>query len=104
VHEPADDALLVLLGLVEVELGVGYAHADLGERLARILEAVRRLHPRLRGDAADRDAGTADAILLDQDDVRAQLCRPDGGRVAARPSAQDGDVTLHRLAPRSLSR
>ena len=76
-----------------------HAHADLGEDLARLLQRMRRLHPRLRGDTADRDAGAADAGLLDQDDVRAQLGRPDGGRVAARPTAQDGDVTLHRLAP-----
>ena len=58
--------------------------------------AWARRHPGLGGDAADRDARAADAGLLDQYDVGAQLGRADGGRVSPGPAAQDGDITLHR--------
>ena len=66
----------------------------------RLLERVRGLHPRLRRDAADGDARPANAILLDEHHAGAELGGADGGRVAARPAPEDGDITLdHTTLP-----
>ena len=87
---------LPLVRLREVELGLGDGDAELAERVARLVEEVRGLHPRLRRDAADAQARAAELrLLLDADDLRPELRRADRGRVAAGAAAQDGDVTVH---------
>ena len=64
---------------------------------SRLLQRERGLHPRLRRDAADAQAGAAElGLLLDAGDLRAELRRADRGGVAAGAAAEDGDVTLHR--------
>ena len=88
----------------EVELRLGDGDAELAERVARLVEEVRRLHPGLRRDAPDAEARAAELrLLLDADDLRAELRRADRGGVPARAAAQDGDVTVH-LSPSARSR
>ena len=101
-----DDGVLPLVRLAEVELRLGDLDAELPERLAPLVEEVRGLHPRLRRHAADAQARAAElGLLLDADDLRAELRRPDRSRVAAGPAAQNGDVTVHVASSRrSLSR
>src|SRR5207249_3984082 len=91
-----DDGRFPLVCLGEVELGVGDGDAELVEGVARLVQEVRGLHPGLRRDAADAEAGAAElGLLLDADDLGAELCRADRRRVATRAPAQDRDVALH---------
>ena len=70
---------------------------SLRERVARLVQEVRGLHPRLRRDAADAQAGAAElGLLLDADDVRAELRGADRGGVPAGPATENCDVALHR--------
>ena len=57
----------------------------------------------LGGDAARVQAGPAQGLLFNQSDVRAQLGRPDGGHIAARPSADNGNLHLSCLHIVSVS-
>ena len=92
-----DDAVLPLDGLRRSRAAArrrstpSLANVSLG-----LVHRVRGLHPGLRRDAADAQAGAAElGLLLDADDLRAQLGGADRGRVAAGASAEDGDVTFH---------
>src|SRR5262249_10765195 len=58
------DACLPLVRGAEVELRLADTHAELRERLPRLLQRERRLDPRLRRDAADPKAGAAQLRLL----------------------------------------
>ena len=98
VHEPVDDALLVRLGLGEVELRRRDLHAELREVAVRLLERMRGLHPRLRRDAAHGDARPADPVRLDQHDAGAELGGADRRGIATRPASEYRDVTFHRTA------
>ena len=99
-----DDRGLPLVRLAEVELRLADLDAELAERVARLMDEVRRLHPRLRRDAADTQARAAElGLLLDADDLRAELRRADRGGVAAGAAAQDGDVDFHLVSSRSVS-
>src|SRR5581483_11631613 len=74
--------------------------AELGERLRRVLDRVRRLHPRLGGDAADAQARAAEGrLLLDADDLRPELRGADRGRVPPGAAAEHGNVTVHVALP-----
>jgi hypothetical protein len=56
---------------------------------------VRRLEQRLRGNAADIQAGAAQgAALLDAGGLEAELGRTDGGDITARAAADDDDVEI----------
>ena len=91
-----DDAVLPGSRLREVELRLGDADAELGEGLARVVQRVRGLHPCLRRDAPDAEAGAAElGLLLDADDLAAELGGANRSRVSGRASSEDGDVTLH---------
>src|SRR5205823_12420736 len=69
-----DDLGLPLVRGGEVELRLADLHAELREGLFGFLQRERGLHPRLRRDAADAEAGAAQlGLLLDADALRAQL-------------------------------
>ena len=81
-----DDAGLPLVGRREVELRRADLDAELGERVLGLLDRERGLHPGLRRDAADAQAGASELrLLLDADRLRAQLSGANRGRVAAGP-------------------
>ena len=94
-HGAVDDLLLVGLHLRPVDLDARHLDAQLGERGVRVLDGVRALHQGLRGDAADVQAGAAEAPLLDHGHGQAELAGADRGRVSARSAAENGDVDVH---------
>ena len=57
--DAVDDAAPVALHLLEVEVDVAEAHAELREVPLRVVVGVRGLHHRLGRDAADVQAGAA---------------------------------------------
>ena len=79
---------------------VGGDHAELRERLARLVEGVRALHPRLRGDATHAEArATEPRLALDTDDAAPELGGADRGGVPRGAASEDGDVTFHHCSP-----
>src|SRR5918996_1700257 len=99
VRELAHDGRLPLVRLREVELGRAHLDAELLEGLLGLLNGKGGLHPRLRRDAADPEARAPERVLLlDAHGLGAQLGGPDRRGVAARASAEDGDVTFHVVA------
>ncbi len=82
VHDPA----AVALHLLEVEIDVAEAHAELREVALRVVVGVRRLHHRLGRDAADVEARAAHRLgLFDDHDRGPQLRGADRRGIAARP-------------------
>src|SRR5205823_13895331 len=74
----------------KVELRCPDADAHLAERVARLLEALRRMQQRLRGDAADIEAGAAEGLLLlDHRHLHAELRRADRADIAAGAGTDD---------------
>src|SRR6185437_3698439 len=55
---------------------------------------LRDMQQRLRGDAADIEAGTANVLLLHDADMRAKLRRANGGHVATDARADHENVEL----------
>jgi hypothetical protein len=93
-HLP-DDAVLPHVRSREVERWFANDGSELPERLARVVQRVRSLDPRLRRDAADAKARAAKlGLLLDADDLRAELCGADRRRIAPRAASEDGDIEL----------
>ena len=91
-----DDRGLPLVRDRQVELRRADLDAELAEGLLGLLQRERGLHPRLGRDAADAQAGAAElGLLLDADDLRAELRGADRGRVAAGAASEDGNVTFH---------
>ena len=91
-----DDARLPLVRLRRSRAAARRRDAELAERVARLVQEVRGLHPGLRRDAADAEAGAAELrLLLDADDLGAELRGADRGDVAAGAASEDGDVALH---------
>ncbi len=91
-----DDAGLPLVGRREVEVRAVDVDAELRELLVGLVQERRRLHPGLGRDAADPQARAAERIfLLDAHDLRTQLRGANRCGVAAGPTAQDSDVTIH---------
>ena len=69
--------------------------AELGEFLARLLEALAGVQQRLGRDAADIEAGAAEAsALVDASRFEAKLAQPDRGVVAAGSAADDDGIEL----------
>src|SRR5512132_431228 len=99
-----DDARLPLVCSREVEVRLADLDAELGEGLLGLLDRECGLHPGLRRDTTDAQAGAAElGLLLDAGGLRAELRGADRGGVAARAPAEDGNVTFHEsLAPWSL--
>src|SRR4029453_12012418 len=95
-----DDAGLPLVRGREVELRRTDLDAELGERVLRLLDRKRRLHPGLGRDAADAQTGTAElGRLIDADALCAQLCGANRGCVAARAPSENRDVAVHGRDP-----
>ena len=95
-----DDGRLPLVRRREVELGRPDPDAESREGLLGLLEGERRLHPGLRRDAADAEAGAAERrLLLDAHGRSAELRGANRRRVPARPAAEDGDVAFHLAFP-----
>ena len=79
-------------------LVVGLYSIDLqSELLGPVLDAVvelGRLQHRLRGDAADVEAGAPELAGLDHGGLEPELAEPDGGRVAAEAAAEHDNVEV----------
>ena len=83
-----DDAVLPLVRGREVEVGLPDLNAELAEGLLGFLDRERGLHPGLRRDAPDAQAGAAELrLLLDADGLGAELRGADRGGVAAGTAA-----------------
>jgi hypothetical protein len=93
-----DHRRLPLVRRPELELEAAELDAELLERVLCLLQCERRLHPRLRRDAADAQARPAElGLTLDARDVRAELGRANGGRVATGTPSENRDVDVHRV-------
>src|SRR5205823_6481916 len=96
------DARLPRVRRAEVERRLADPHAELRKALLRLPQRERGLHPRLRRDAADAQAGAPElGLLLDARDLRAELGRADRSGVAAGAAPENGDVNVHAISPRS---
>ena len=88
-----DDLALALHELREIELRRRHDDSVRGEIVARFLEQVRGLQQRLRGDAADVEAGAAKRrTLLDDGDLEAELRGADRGDVATGAGADHDNI------------
>ncbi len=63
-------------------------------RFAERMGRVGSVDQRLRGNAADVQAGAAELPILDQHRVEAKLARANGADIAARAAADDEDLAL----------
>ena len=85
--------------LLEIELRLADADAEIAEMLARLLEQLGGVQQRLRRDAADIEAGAAMGLaLLDHGHLEAELRRPDGADIAAGAGSDDDEIVGHELA------
>src|SRR5436190_1731360 len=95
-----DDLRLPFVGGPEVEAWRADLDAELGERVLGLLDRERGLHPSLRRDAADAQAGAPELrLLLDADRLGAELRGADRRGVAAGASAENCDVRFHLPDP-----
>ena len=79
-----------IFGKVELRLHVDAHDAEV---VARLLVQLGRVQQRLRGNAADVEAGAAErCALLDHGDLQPELAGADGANVAAGPSADDDQI------------
>ena len=89
--EALDDAVLPAHGLRDVDAGL--LHADAQRRavglVACSVERVRGVDQRLGRNAADVQAGAAQALALDQHGGNAELASADGSHIAAGTAADD---------------
>ena len=96
--------------LRHVHLHAGGCDAMLSEMVVGLVKMFRRLQQGFRRDAAHVGAsatkcGATGVVLpfVDTSDLKAQLCRADGGDVTARASADDDDVEWFAHALLSLN-
>jgi hypothetical protein len=95
-----DALLLEGQHLLEVEAGRADADAEIGEMVPRILEHVGGVQERLRGNAADVQAGAAMGLaLLDHGGPEAELGGPDGAHIAPGAGADDDEIVGHIVSP-----
>ena len=93
-----DGLVLVLHQRGEVELRRADHHAERRQPMARLLEHFGGVQQRLRGDAADVEAGPAERLaLLDHSHLQAKLGRADGADVAAGAGADDDEIIAHSV-------
>src|SRR5262245_22259474 len=89
---------------LEVELGRGNVDSHLGEGMPCLLEQFRRVQERLRGNAADVEAGAPiRGAFLDNSSSQAKLCGTDGAYIAAWAGADDDVVVGHQFTPHTRS-
>src|SRR5262249_9064101 len=103
-REPTHHAIFAAHHRRQVELDAARLDAVDREPQAGVTVDLARVEERLRGDAADVEAGAAErAILLDARHLHAELGGADGGRVAAgaRPDHDEVEAT-HQIS--SISR
>jgi hypothetical protein len=102
----ADDLVLPRHHGREIEIDAGDLDAVLGERMLGLGIFLRGLQQRLRGNAADIEAGAAGrAAPVDAGGLEAELRRADRGDIAAGTAADDDDVVgvSHPLSSRRSS-
>ena len=93
--ERVDDLFFAAEHRGQVELDVADFHAVLGQSVLCFGEFLARFEQRLAGNAADAQAGAAEArFAFDAGGVQAQLCGADGGDVSAGSAADDDQVVL----------
>ena len=93
-----DDLAAAVDGRAEVEAQVVVADAEL-LGAAEEADDLGVVEERLGGDAAPVEADAADAVLLDEGSLQAELGRPDRGDVAAGPAADDSHVVVCHEGP-----
>src|SRR5688500_15951401 len=83
-----DDALLEASQLVDVDLRLAERHAPPAGVL-RLVDDLGHVQQRLRRDAAAVKADASGVLfLVDERDLHAEVCRIEGGGIAARPCAK----------------
>ena len=80
-------------------LGCATTTPSARQPVRRLVEHLGGVQQRLRGDAADVEAGAAERLaLLDHGDLHAELGGADGADIAAGAGADDDDIVSHSLA------
>ena len=80
----------------EIELRLAELDAHLVEQVAGLFVALGRVQQRLRGNASDIEAGTAEGVvLLHHRHLHAELGGADGADIAAGAGADDDEVVGH---------
>ena len=88
--------VLVLHHRLEVELRLADDDAERGKVVGDLVHLFRRVEQRLRGDAADVEAGAAEIrALLDHRHLEPELRGADRTHVTARAGADDDEVVGH---------
>ena len=100
--QPVDLAILVGEQLLPVEARLGDAPAEVGGVLQFVAE-MRGVGKELLRDAADVDAGAAEAARLGDRDARAKRCA-DAARANAARAAADGEKVVVVLQGREPAR
>ena len=98
-----DDGGLPLVRRREVELGLAHRDAELRERVARLVQEVRGLHPRLRRDAADAQAGAAELRAPPRCRRRSRRAERRGSPPCSRRARRPG-LRRRTSSPRSYRR
>lgn len=82
--------------LRHVHFEVGQADAVHFKLMLGVVKMLRAVEQRFRRDAAHVETGAAEhTVALDDGSFEAQLGTTDGGYIAARPGADDGNVVFH---------
>src|SRR4029077_14696372 len=103
-REAVDDLLLADHHRGQIERHVADAHPVRAQPVARQVVVLARVEQRLARDAADVQTRDAERdVLLDADDVHAELRGPDGAGVSRRARADDDEVDAlgHQTSSRS---
>ena len=80
----------------QIELRLTELDAHLVEQVAGFFEQLGRMQKRLRGNAADVEAGAAEGLVLLHDGhFHAELRRADGADIPAGTGADDDEVIVH---------
>jgi hypothetical protein len=81
----------------EIELRRADLDAHLAEFFAGLVEQLRRVQQRFRGNATDIETGAAEGlVLLHHRDLHTELRRANGADIAARAGADDNEVVGHK--------
>ena len=95
-----DGVVLVLHHRGKIELRLAGDHAKASEIMQGLGEFLGCLEQRLRGNAADVEAGSAMRLaLLDNRDLETELRRPDRADIAAGTSADNDEIIGHEVYP-----
>src|SRR5690606_26382487 len=94
--EAVDGVVLLLQHLRQIEFDAADLHAHRRERLGRRFEILAGVQQRLRGNAADIEAGAAElAAGFDDRGLEAELAGADGAIVATGAAANDNEIVRH---------